>query len=168
MTSRKLRPVPASESVRLRIKRQPSRDTPVELELRRVLHRRRLRFRVHVQPLASVRRTVDVVFARQHIAVFNRRLLLAWMPASASMARGAIFVAMVVSAYRFRARAGLVMSLGVLASLLAAPYLHYSDLVPSRRRGLGQFESPSIAEGEFRGAKGLGFTFPPHKSGTLS
>jgi len=46
------------------------RDTPSELALRRELHRRRLRFRVDLAPLAGLRRRADIVFPRLKIAVF--------------------------------------------------------------------------------------------------
>jgi len=47
-----------------------SRDTTPELALRRVLHGRGLRYRVHVRPLATLRCEADVVFTRQRVAVF--------------------------------------------------------------------------------------------------
>ena len=47
------------------------RDTKPELELRRALHRRGLRYRVDaLLPLAGLRRRADVVFTRRRIAVF--------------------------------------------------------------------------------------------------
>lgn len=48
----------------------PTRDTPCELALRRVLHRMGLRYRVDVAPLRGLRRRADVVFTRQRVAVF--------------------------------------------------------------------------------------------------
>lgn len=47
-----------------------SRDTAPELALRSELHRRGLRFRVCSPPIKGVRRSADVVFRRQRIAVF--------------------------------------------------------------------------------------------------
>lgn len=47
-----------------------SRDTAPELALRSELHRRGLRFRVCSSPVKGVRRSADVVFTRQRIAVF--------------------------------------------------------------------------------------------------
>ena len=47
-----------------------SRDTKPELQLRSILHRRGLRFRVCRRPLPGVRRTADVVFTRARVAVF--------------------------------------------------------------------------------------------------
>jgi DNA mismatch endonuclease (patch repair protein) len=49
---------------------QASRNTRPELELRSALHRTGLRFRVHVRPLAGVRREADVVFPKARVAVF--------------------------------------------------------------------------------------------------
>jgi DNA mismatch endonuclease (patch repair protein) len=63
-------PVPASQAVRERFQRMPTRDTLPELELRRELHRRGLRYRVDIGPLAGLRRRADVVFTRQRLAVF--------------------------------------------------------------------------------------------------
>ncbi|MBS4753214.1 very short patch repair endonuclease [Nocardioides sp. zg-ZUI104] len=47
-----------------------SRDTSPELAVRRRLHAAGLRFRVVHRPLPSLRRTADIVFTRQQIAVF--------------------------------------------------------------------------------------------------
>jgi DNA mismatch endonuclease (patch repair protein) len=62
-------PTPSSEAARLRMVRQRREGTTPELTLRRALHRRGLRYRVHRRPLPSLRRTVDVVFAGAHVAV---------------------------------------------------------------------------------------------------
>jgi DNA mismatch endonuclease (patch repair protein) len=47
-----------------------SRDTGPELALRRELHRRGFRFRVCARPIKEVRRTADILFTRQRLAVF--------------------------------------------------------------------------------------------------
>ena len=47
-----------------------SRDTGPELAVRRRVHAMGLRYRVNVRPLPSLRRTADLVFTRQRIAVF--------------------------------------------------------------------------------------------------
>lgn len=47
-----------------------ARDTKPELAVRRLLHARGLRYRVHSQPLVGLRRTADVVFTKSRIAVF--------------------------------------------------------------------------------------------------
>ena len=46
------------------------RDTSPELELRRRLHRLGLRYRVNERPIASLRRTADLVFTRWKLVVF--------------------------------------------------------------------------------------------------
>lgn len=53
-----------------RMKAQRTRDTGPELALRRLLHRRGLRYRVDHRPLRGVRRRADVVFTRARVAVF--------------------------------------------------------------------------------------------------
>lgn len=47
-----------------------SRDTSPELAVRRLLHAAGLRYRVDQRPEPSLRRTADIVFTRQRIAVF--------------------------------------------------------------------------------------------------
>jgi DNA mismatch endonuclease (patch repair protein) len=47
-----------------------SRDTRPELALRRELHARGLRYRIHRAPDAEVRSTADVVFPRARLAVY--------------------------------------------------------------------------------------------------
>lgn len=47
-----------------------SRDTKPELAVRRILHAAGLRYRVGVQPEPALRRTADIVFTRQRIAIF--------------------------------------------------------------------------------------------------
>jgi DNA mismatch endonuclease (patch repair protein) len=47
-----------------------SRDTKPELAVRRLLHRLGLRYRVSRRPLPALRATADIVFPRQHVAVF--------------------------------------------------------------------------------------------------
>jgi DNA mismatch endonuclease (patch repair protein) len=46
------------------------RDTKPEIELRRALHRRGLRFRVQVKVPSNRRRTIDIAFTRARLAVF--------------------------------------------------------------------------------------------------
>jgi DNA mismatch endonuclease (patch repair protein) len=50
--------------------RQRSRDTAIEVALRRELHRLGLRYRVHRRPVRAVRREADVVFGPAKVAVF--------------------------------------------------------------------------------------------------
>lgn len=47
-----------------------SRDTKPELAVRRLLHAAGLRYRIAYRPERSLRRTADVVFPKQRIAVF--------------------------------------------------------------------------------------------------
>lgn len=47
-----------------------SRDTGPEMAVRRLIHAAGLRYRVACPPLVSLRRKADIVFTRQHIAVF--------------------------------------------------------------------------------------------------
>lgn len=47
-----------------------SRDTKPELAVRRACHVRGLRYRVDVRPLPTLRRTADLVFPTERVAVF--------------------------------------------------------------------------------------------------
>jgi DNA mismatch endonuclease (patch repair protein) len=47
-----------------------SKDTGPEMAVRRLIHARGLRYRIHMRPLADARRTADIVFTRQRIAIF--------------------------------------------------------------------------------------------------
>jgi DNA mismatch endonuclease (patch repair protein) len=64
------RPPPSSELVSRRMRNTPSRDTPPELAIRRLLHARGLRYRVDVRPLKGLNRRADVVFAPAKVAIF--------------------------------------------------------------------------------------------------
>lgn len=59
-----------TQQTRRRMSRQRSRDTGIEMALRRELHRAGLRFRIHRRPLPGVRREVDIVFGPVKVAVF--------------------------------------------------------------------------------------------------
>ncbi|MEU6155242.1 very short patch repair endonuclease [Actinosynnema sp. NPDC047251] len=59
-----------TDEVRARMSRQRSRDTEIEIALRRELHRLGLRYRVHQRPVRAVRREADVVFGPAKVAVF--------------------------------------------------------------------------------------------------
>jgi DNA mismatch endonuclease (patch repair protein) len=50
--------------------RQRSRDTDVEMALRRALHAAGMRYRVHRKPLKGVRREADILFGPSKVAVF--------------------------------------------------------------------------------------------------
>ncbi|MFJ9550009.1 very short patch repair endonuclease [Streptomyces erythrochromogenes] len=50
--------------------RQKSRDTGVEIALRKALHAKGARYRVHKRPVKGVRREADIVFGPARVAVF--------------------------------------------------------------------------------------------------
>ncbi|MFI5678331.1 very short patch repair endonuclease [Streptomyces cellulosae] len=50
--------------------RQGSRDTALEVAVRRLLHASGLRYRVHVPVPGMPRRTIDIVFTKVKIAIF--------------------------------------------------------------------------------------------------
>jgi DNA mismatch endonuclease, patch repair protein len=63
--------LPAPDSrVSRRMANTRGRDNPREIEFRSMLHWRGLRFRIHVRLTPGSRRTADVVFPRQRIAVY--------------------------------------------------------------------------------------------------
>lgn len=59
-----------SPEIRARMSRQRSRNTKVEMALRRALHAAGMRYRVHRSPLKGVRREADILFGRAKVAVF--------------------------------------------------------------------------------------------------
>lgn len=63
-------PIASSPNVSARMSRHPRRDTLPELAVRRLLHRRGLRYRVDACPEATSRRRADIVFPRARVAVF--------------------------------------------------------------------------------------------------
>lgn len=64
-------PEASSSAALQRMKRQRQRDTKAELTIRRLLHGRGMRYRVHsALPMDGVRRTVDILFPRARVAVF--------------------------------------------------------------------------------------------------
>lgn len=50
--------------------RQATRDTAPELALRRAIHSKGLRYRVHFRPVPDLRVTADIAFTRARVAVF--------------------------------------------------------------------------------------------------
>ena len=64
------RPEAASVKVRAQMSAQRSRDTAIELRLRRLLHRNGLRYRVDHPPIAGLRRRGDIVFTAARVCVF--------------------------------------------------------------------------------------------------
>lgn len=63
-------PVPSSELASRRFRNTPTRDTPAELAIRRILHARALRYRVDFRPEPGIRRKADIVFTKAKVAVF--------------------------------------------------------------------------------------------------
>ncbi len=61
--------VPTDE-VRTRFQNQKTKDTGPEMELRRLLHRQGLRYRVNYAVKGLPRRTVDIAFTKIRLAVF--------------------------------------------------------------------------------------------------
>lgn len=55
--------------IRSRMQQQRSRDTKPEVALRRALHRRGLRYRVHRPIVPGTKRKVDIVFGPTRVAV---------------------------------------------------------------------------------------------------
>ena len=47
-----------------------SRDTAPELAVRKLVHAMGMRYRINARPLPTLRRTADLVFTRQRVAVF--------------------------------------------------------------------------------------------------
>ncbi len=68
-TSRARRPPASSPEVKLRMQRQPRRDTKPELQLRRELHQLGLRYLLDRSVLPKSRRRHDIVFLRQRVVV---------------------------------------------------------------------------------------------------
>lgn len=65
--------MPALETtpkIRSRMSGQRSRDTDIEIALRKTLHAAGLRYRVHRRPLKGVRREADILFGPARVAVF--------------------------------------------------------------------------------------------------
>lgn len=60
---------PAQEWVRRRMVAQRTRDTAPELLLRRALHAAGYRYRLNVKVPGAPRRTIDIAFPRQKVAV---------------------------------------------------------------------------------------------------
>jgi len=60
----------ASETDRLRLEAQRTRDTAPEMAIRRRLHALGYRYRVDVRPVRAIPRRADIVFPRLRLAVF--------------------------------------------------------------------------------------------------
>ncbi|WP_203661745.1 very short patch repair endonuclease [Actinocatenispora rupis] len=64
------RPGPSSDGVSDRMRLQSTQNTSVELRVRRLLHARGYRYRVHLRVPGYSRRTMDIGFPRMRLAVF--------------------------------------------------------------------------------------------------
>jgi DNA mismatch endonuclease (patch repair protein) len=62
--------VASNVAVSRRMSRTRGHDNPREVALRSILHRRGLRFRIHLELIPGSRRSADIVFPRQRVAVF--------------------------------------------------------------------------------------------------
>ncbi|MFE2722847.1 very short patch repair endonuclease [Kitasatospora sp. NPDC059327] len=60
----------SSPATRASMRSNTGRDTTPELRLRSLLHRAGLRYRVAARPVPTLRRTADVVFTKDKVAVF--------------------------------------------------------------------------------------------------
>jgi DNA mismatch endonuclease (patch repair protein) len=63
-------PLETAPGVRARMSKQKSRNTGIEVELRKALFAGGLRYRVHRRPVKGVRREADIVFTSARVAVF--------------------------------------------------------------------------------------------------
>ncbi|MEQ9501589.1 MAG: DNA mismatch endonuclease Vsr [Deltaproteobacteria bacterium] len=63
-------PKPSSPEAEARMRRTQRRDTKCEVEIRRRLHARGLRYRVDRRVLDGLRRRADIVFGPRRVAVF--------------------------------------------------------------------------------------------------
>jgi len=61
---------PSSHEASLRLARVRQKDTDAELSLRKELHARGLRYRLHVPLLTKPRRVADIVFSSAKVAIF--------------------------------------------------------------------------------------------------
>ncbi len=61
---------PSSHEASLRMARVRQKGTDAELSLRKELHARGLRYRLHVPLLTKPRRVADIVFASARVAIF--------------------------------------------------------------------------------------------------
>ncbi|MGW5740260.1 very short patch repair endonuclease [Amycolatopsis sp. NPDC003861] len=65
-----VKPLETTPQTRDRMSRQKSRNTQVELALRKALHAAGLRYRIHRRPVSGVRREADIIFVGAKVAVF--------------------------------------------------------------------------------------------------
>ena len=63
-------PTPSSDAARRRMEATGRKDTAAEMRVRRILHRKGLRYRVDFPVLNKPRRRADIVFTKAKVAVF--------------------------------------------------------------------------------------------------
>jgi DNA mismatch endonuclease, patch repair protein len=63
-------PLPSSPAAETRMRANRGKDTGPELKLRRELHSRGLRYRIHRKIIPGLRRSADIVFPKARLAVF--------------------------------------------------------------------------------------------------
>lgn len=63
-------PWASSDATRKTMQGNRARDTKAELAIRRLVHAHGLRYRVNARPEPEMRRTADLLFIREHVAVF--------------------------------------------------------------------------------------------------
>src|SRR5579885_1904455 len=68
--SRMSRVSPSSHEASLRMARVRQKGTSAEIDLRKALHSKGMRYRLHVQLLTKPRRVADIVFSSTRIAIF--------------------------------------------------------------------------------------------------
>lgn len=64
------RPAASSPAVRFRMQATRQRDTPGEVQLRRLLHRQGYRYRIDHPPISGIKSRADLVFHKARVAVF--------------------------------------------------------------------------------------------------
>lgn len=65
-----MEPLKTTSAVRIRMSKQKSRNTGIEMALRKILHSAGFRYRVHRRPVEGVRREADLAFGPARVAVF--------------------------------------------------------------------------------------------------
>jgi DNA mismatch endonuclease (patch repair protein) len=63
-------PSPSSDAARARMEAVKSKDTKPEIQIRSILHRKGLRYRVDANPIKGLNRRADIIFRSARVAVF--------------------------------------------------------------------------------------------------
>jgi DNA mismatch endonuclease (patch repair protein) len=80
-------PRPSSIAARNRMLAARSRNTGVEIQIRKALHASGLRFRIHQRVLPDLRREADIVFRKERVAVFVDGCFWHWCPRHGTLPR---------------------------------------------------------------------------------